>query len=504
MKIVEETKGIHFDVSKSCYEEKEVKKKKEISYHNENMKKNENDNDNEKKNFSERRDVKEKNEEEEKKDKIRYNFLLLKWKELVRIGMSVKRDYSPGKEHSSSFKNSNLSRSHIDTKKKKFIESLDNETANGNFLEGNSICDNVSTCILQYVVQLENLCIGLSSDVRACLLDRDLELEEHLSGIKERSKIGRNKYSDNNGLHEEPNNRNISKSINMDDKNTSNSYHYYNNNNYNDNNNYHNNINSNNMNDHIDENTIKNKKINDNEGGINNDNYANKNMKKNINTDVKKKIPDKKIKKRFESTVIETKNVLKRVKNIFKKCEDLCSIIVSFIEIITPTPKVFHNNLNEIQYISIIGIYDNKIKSRNIKTQNNDDIQSSRVEESSKLRDILNTIVQSCCTAIESVCTVMYVLPTFFVISSPDWSAMISCLLDCRSACVYVLTVLTEYNSAWKKYLNKDTDYENKNCPDNERRKKINKVFYNVPTADLESSLNDFEIILLEEVRNLQ
>ena len=134
---------------------------------------------------------------------------------------------------------------------------------------------------------------------------------------------------------------------------------------------------------------------------------------------------------------------------------------------------------------------------------NNDKIQSLKVEESLKLRDVLITIVQACCKSIDNVCTVMYVLPTFFIISTKDWFEMICCLLDSRSACVHVLTVLTEYNSAWKRYLKTDLANEKENCEVNEKPKKIKKVLYYVSTTDLECSLRDFETILTEEVKRL-
>ena len=69
-------------------DEKEGKKRKEIVYDKEDK------NNNENKKEMVRKDMEEKNSNEGENEKIRNNFLLLKWKELVRIGITEKKEHS--------------------------------------------------------------------------------------------------------------------------------------------------------------------------------------------------------------------------------------------------------------------------------------------------------------------------------------------------------------------------------------------------------------------------
>ena len=353
--------------------------------------------------------------------------------------------------------------------------------------EGNNIALTVSTCITQYVTYVQTLCTELSRDVRTDSLDRDIEIDENIFNIGQNNQNNQNNHMNNkrsnNGINENINENNNESKYECDLRN----------NNQNGNVNTHNTQNT----EKIKKNSVQN---NQNDTIKNSNKNSNKNSGRNIENNSQTQIlpppvpvltSQNELNVQDVSTVsptiisLDSKNILERAKIIFKNMEDLSFVISSFIEIITPhnphTTHTTHTKSNE--------------KISKIKVENRNQIESNF----HALYDTIINIIDTYCKAIESVSTVMYVLPVPFIVSFKDWAVTVQCLLHCRSACVHVLTVLTNYNNISREILGANSKNKNKNENKSPRSGSFN--LKNVPVMDLECPLSDMENILTDEVR---
>ena len=169
-----------------------------------------------------------------------------------------------------------------------------------------------------------------------------------------------------------------------------------------------------------------------------------------------------------ESIVLNPRDILRRCKAVFLQAEQLFSIVTSHIELMTPT-----------------------VETPGYSQNNPQDLQSAE-----KVKDCLAILVNASCTAVECVCTVLYVFPTPFTVSTKEWGVATSCFLDCRSAAVHVLTVCLAYNNAVKT-LNRPHPVE-KGVLDQTYKQDRKGV---LSIRLLESVLSDMEVIMAEEVR---
>ena len=333
--------------------------------------------------------------------------------------------------------------------------------------EGNNIALTVSTCITQYVTYVQTLCTELSRDVRTDSLDRDIEIDENIFNMGQNNHIDVNES--NSRISENNNESKYESELR--------------NNNQNGNDNFQNTENKNREKNRI--NSIKNS--NKNSGREIENNSQNNSQTQILPPPVPVLTSQHDMNVQGVSTVSPTilplgsKIVLERARIIFKIMENLSFVISSFIEIITPhNPHTTHTKNNE--------------KISKIKVENRNQIESNY----HALYNTLLNIIDTYCKAIESVSTVMYVIPVPFIVSFKDWAKTIQCLLHCRAACVHVLTVLTQYNNVSKEILGANSKNKNKNENKSPRTGSFN--LKNVPLMDLECSLGDMENILTDEV----
>jgi hypothetical protein len=170
---------------------------------------------------------------------------------------------------------------------------------------------------------------------------------------------------------------------------------------------------------------------------------------------------------------INPNDILNRAKIIFSGTENLCTIATSLIEFLTPredTPG-FSENAPQV------------------------------LQTAKELKKFLTFLIATCCTAIESVCTALYVLPTPFTVSFKNWAETVNCLLDCRSACVHVLAVCLNYNCHVRTYVQKSSDILE--TLGQHSRKGVSKSCVASLSA-LQRALADMEDVIAEEVRGTE
>ena len=210
-------------------------------------------------------------------------------------------------------------------------------------------------------------------------------------------------------------------------------------------------------------------------GGDNNNGFNDKHEARNLSYSARARsvLDAKAVSLCQESIVLNPRDILRRCKALFLQAEQLFSIVTSFIELMTPAIETPGHSQNDPQ-----------------------DIQSAE-----EIKDCLSILVTATCTAVECVCTVLYVLPTPFSVSTKDWAVATSCFLDSRSAAVHVLTVCLAYNNAVKT-LNRPHQHTvekvEKEVVDQNNRQGRKGV---LSLRLLESVLSDMEVIMAEEVR---
>ena len=427
------------------------------------------------------------------------DFLLFEWKNILRS--TIAGEYSSGEEKISGQERSsfNVDPYRNSSKNGKYGENGENGESKVNTLNVLSI---VNTSFTRYVTQLQLLGAELTTEIRAESLDKDLEIEGFLLRVRQGSRrrspeLPGGEGSGNNGNNRRESEEKSERSLRIPN-NTSNA--------------------------------------------INN----NTNHSSNGNNDNSNKIRPPKCPSvldtcgvSFSAPPIGTREVLARCKDLFRRTEDLCAAASCLIEMVsfnTVTQCSYKSNssnsssssnnsnsnkhdtdntphTSHTAHIAHTGLLDNESPST-----------PNALQSALALKEALTSLVKLVCNALESVSTVLYVLPSVYAVSPREWGEWVACFLDCRSACMYVLTSLLSYNASCRRALGRGVSGDGRGMSGGGSggggggsgggsggagvgrggvEKKSVRVSYTVPLGALEEALGDIEVILEEEVRQL-